>query len=131
MSRGPRRGPRRQERSGNRPTRHRNGNPTPRSRDNDRTLGGEQIEGRQAVRELLVASRRQVREILVADDSERNPIIAEIVDLARSQRVVVRGRTVPVHCVAFGDRDAATQLEAISRATGGQFRFVPISGVSP
>jgi len=48
-----------------------------------------------------------------------------------SQRVVVRGRTVPVHCVAFGDRDAATQLEAISRATGGQFRFVPISGVSP
>ncbi|MFM8506760.1 MAG: 23S rRNA (guanosine(2251)-2'-O)-methyltransferase RlmB, partial [Actinomycetota bacterium] len=54
------------------------------------TLGGEQIEGRQAVRELLIASRRVVREILIADDSDRNPVINEIMDLARSQRVVVR-----------------------------------------
>ncbi|MFM8713544.1 MAG: TrmH family RNA methyltransferase, partial [Actinomycetota bacterium] len=59
-------------------------------RNDDRTLGGEQIEGRQAVRELLIASRRAVREILVADDSDRNPVINEIMDLARSQRVVVR-----------------------------------------
>lgn len=48
-----------------------------------------------------------------------------------SQRVVVRGRTVPVHCVAFGDPEAAPQLEAISRATGGQFRFVSLGGGAP
>jgi len=81
MTRGPRRGPRRQERGGARPQRARNA---------DRSLGGEQIEGRQAVRELLIASRRKVREVLVADDSERNPIIGEMVELARAQRVVVR-----------------------------------------
>ena len=62
----------------------------PRPRNDDRTLGGEQIEGRQAVRELLIASRRVVREILIGDDSDRNPVINEIMDLARSQRVVVR-----------------------------------------
>ena len=61
-----------------------------RSANNDRSLGGEQIEGRQAVRELLIASRRRVREILVNDDSERNPVIGEILELARSQRVAVR-----------------------------------------
>ena len=48
-----------------------------------------------------------------------------------AQRVVVRGRTVPVHCVAFGDAEAAQQLEPISKATGGQFRFVPLAGVRP
>lgn len=35
---------------------------------------------------------------------------------------------VPVHCVAFGDRGAATQLEAIAKATGGDFRFVRLGG---
>jgi len=39
---------------------------------------------------LLIASRRRVREILVNDDSERNPVIGEILELARSQRVAVR-----------------------------------------
>ena len=77
---GPRRGDRRPPRA-NRPARAAN---------NDRSLGGEQIEGRQAVRELLIASRRRVREILVNDDSERNPVIGEILELARSQRVAVR-----------------------------------------
>lgn len=77
---GPRRGDRRPPRA-SRPARAAN---------NDRSLGGEQIEGRQAVRELLIASRRRVREILVNDDSERNPVIGEILELARSQRVAVR-----------------------------------------
>jgi hypothetical protein len=48
-----------------------------------------------------------------------------------AQRVVVRGKTVPVHCIAFGDADAAQQLEPISKATGGQFRFVPLTGRRP
>ena len=61
-----------------------------RPRDNDRSLGGEQIEGRQAVRELLIAQRRRVHEIVIADDIERNPVIAEITDLAGAQRVALR-----------------------------------------
>jgi hypothetical protein len=48
-----------------------------------------------------------------------------------SQRVVARGRTVPVHCIAFGDMAAAQQLEAISKATGGQFRFIGAGGGTP
>jgi hypothetical protein len=47
------------------------------------------------------------------------------------QRVVVRGKMVPVHCIAFGDADAAQQLEPISRATGGQFRFIPLGSARP
>ena len=61
-----------------------------RPRDNDRSLGGEQIEGRQAVRELLIAQRRRVHEIVIADDIERNPVIAEITDLAGAQGVALR-----------------------------------------
>ncbi|MBU6335349.1 MAG: VWA domain-containing protein [Chloroflexi bacterium] len=41
----------------------------------------------------------------------------------------VSGALVPVHCVAFGDAEAARQLQAIARATGGQYRFVPLEGV--
>jgi 23S rRNA (guanosine2251-2'-O)-methyltransferase len=70
-----------------------------------RGLGGEQVEGRQAVRELLLAGRRRVREIYVA---ERSPATAgdpdatdgslgdggttndDIVELAADLRVLVR-----------------------------------------
>jgi 23S rRNA (guanosine2251-2'-O)-methyltransferase len=48
------------------------------------------VEGRQAVRELLVAGRRKVREVLVAKDLERADVIADIVELADEQRVPVR-----------------------------------------
>ena len=52
-------------------------------------LGGEQIEGRQAVRELLLGQRRRVREIWIATDIEPSPVIDDILDLARDQRVQV------------------------------------------
>ena len=52
-------------------------------------LGGEQIEGRQAVRELLLGQRRRVREIWIATDIEPSPVIEDILDLARDQRVQV------------------------------------------
>ena len=45
-------------------------------------LGGEQVEGRQAVRELLMAGTRKVREVWVASDLEDTGVIADIVDLA-------------------------------------------------
>ena len=141
MSRGPRRGPRRQERSGGRPTRQRNNDRAPRPRNNDRTLGGEQIEGRQAVRELLIASRRTVREVLVADDSERNPIISEIVDLARSQRVVVRNvdrqqieeqarSEAPQGVIAFAEPLEEVLLDEVLAGTSDKLFLVAIDGVT-
>lgn len=54
-------------------------------------LGGEQVEGRQAVRELLAVRRRRVRDLWVAEGiDEETPIVAEILDLARDDRVTVR-----------------------------------------
>lgn len=55
-----------------------------------RGLGGEQVEGRQAVRELLVAGRRRVREVILATDLDPAPILAEIEDEAARRRVPVR-----------------------------------------
>ncbi|MBJ7421961.1 MAG: 23S rRNA (guanosine(2251)-2'-O)-methyltransferase RlmB, partial [Ilumatobacteraceae bacterium] len=52
-------------------------------------LGGEQVEGRQAVRELLLGQRRRIREIWLASDIETSPVIDDILDLARDQRVQV------------------------------------------
>jgi 23S rRNA (guanosine2251-2'-O)-methyltransferase len=65
-------------------------------RRSDRGLGGEQVEGRQAVRELLLAGRRRVREVWLVDEGDRAPILDDIRDLAADGRVPVvpvgRGR---------------------------------------
>ncbi|MEJ7765269.1 MAG: RNA methyltransferase [Acidimicrobiales bacterium] len=53
-------------------------------------LGGEQVEGRQAVRELLRAGRRRVREVWVADDVDHADIVTEIERLAAGARTPVR-----------------------------------------
>ena len=53
-------------------------------------LGGDQVEGRQAVRELLVAGRRRVKEVLISSDLEPAPILDDIVELATDRRVTVR-----------------------------------------
>jgi len=58
-----------------------------------RDLGGEQIEGRQAVRELLRAGKRRVQEVYLAEGTDDAAILVEIEDLAREGRVPVR--TVP------------------------------------
>src|ERR1700741_2495403 len=58
-----------------------------------RGLGGNQVEGRQAVRELLRAGKRRVDEVWLADGMDTSAILAEITDLAREARVPVR--TVP------------------------------------
>jgi len=55
-----------------------------------RGVGGEQVEGRQAVRELLLARRRKVHEVWLAEDLDPAPIIDDIVELAASARVPVR-----------------------------------------
>jgi 23S rRNA (guanosine2251-2'-O)-methyltransferase len=55
-----------------------------------RALGGEQVEGRQAVRELLLAGRRRALEIWLADDLDDAPVLDDIVELAEEARVPVR-----------------------------------------
>lgn len=52
-------------------------------------LGGEQIEGRQAVRELLIGQKRKVREIWMAADIDPAPILDDIEQIAHSQRVAI------------------------------------------
>jgi len=53
-------------------------------------LGGEQVEGRRAVRELLAAGRRRVRAVWVSDELPASPLLADIGDLAARDRVPVR-----------------------------------------
>ncbi len=67
-------------------------------------LGGEQVEGRQAVYELLRAKRRKVKRILMA--SELDP--SDILDKIESEAQRVR---VPVQVVSFArlDREARTE----------------------
>ena len=114
MSRGPRRGPKRGPR-GPKPTGRAKGRPGPspgrggtkggRSRDGQRgttplrdadagqgrndTLGGDQVEGRHAVRELLLAGTRRTREVVLAGDLDPAPILDEIIDLADEAKVTI------------------------------------------
>ena len=58
-------------------------------------LGGEQVEGRQAVRELLLARRRRVRELWVLSEQDPSEVLDDILELAEAERAPVRsvGRT--------------------------------------
>jgi 23S rRNA (guanosine2251-2'-O)-methyltransferase len=53
------------------------------------TLGGDQIEGRHAVRELLLAGTRRTREVVLAGDLDPAPILDEIIDLADEAKVKI------------------------------------------
>jgi 23S rRNA (guanosine2251-2'-O)-methyltransferase len=57
-----------------------------------REVGGDQVEGRQAVRELLLAGTRKVREVLVAtgEDGRLDGPLADIVAIAGDLRVPVK-----------------------------------------
>ncbi|MCU1372537.1 MAG: rRNA methyltransferase [Ilumatobacteraceae bacterium] len=68
-------------------------------------LGGEQVEGRQAVRELLLANRRDTREIWLAQDLDPAPVLDDIRELAAEARVVVKE-------VGRGKLDAAARTDA-------------------
>ena len=68
-------------------------------------LGGMQVEGRQSVRELLLAGRRKVHEILIADDVDHADVLDDIVELAADFRV-------PVHEMSRRRIDAASHTEA-------------------
>ncbi len=62
----------------------------PERRSTPRGLGGEQVEGRQAVRELLLAGRRRVKEVWLAEDVAAEGVVGDIVDLAGELRVPLK-----------------------------------------
>lgn len=72
-----------------RPRRSRGGAGSDRTRT-EVGLGGEQVEGRQAVRELLRARRRSVHQVLVAEGAHGAGPLEEIVELAAAAGVAVR-----------------------------------------
>ncbi|MEJ7585465.1 MAG: RNA methyltransferase substrate-binding domain-containing protein [Acidimicrobiales bacterium] len=71
-------------------------------------LGGEQVEGRQAVRELLLANRRDTREIWMAADLDPAPVLDDIRELAGEARVLVKE-------VGRGKLEAAARTDAPQR----------------
>ncbi len=71
----------------------------------EKTLGGEQVEGRQAVRELLVAGTRRAREIWVASDLDESETVSDIIEIAKHERV-------PVQYVARRRLEAAARSES-------------------
>jgi 23S rRNA (guanosine2251-2'-O)-methyltransferase len=52
--------------------------------------GGDRVEGRQAVRELLLADKRRVREIVMQTGLDDAPILEDITMLANDRRVPIR-----------------------------------------
>lgn len=95
MAQGSRRGG---QRGGQRPTQGRGGpqrgarqrpGGAPRKASAEKSLGGEQVEGRQAIREMLIAQRRKVREIWIASDIDAADVIDDIRELAADSRVQV------------------------------------------
>jgi 23S rRNA (guanosine2251-2'-O)-methyltransferase len=70
-----------------------------------RGLGGDQVEGRQAVRELLLAGTRRVREVWMESGGGDAPILRDIRELAEANRV-------PVNVVGRGRFSARARSEA-------------------
>jgi 23S rRNA (guanosine2251-2'-O)-methyltransferase len=80
----------------------REGEPAPKR---ERGLGGTQVEGRQAVRELLLAGKRKVNEIWISSELQGDDGVEDIVGLAQAARV-------PVQYVARKRLDTAARSEA-------------------
>jgi 23S rRNA (guanosine2251-2'-O)-methyltransferase len=112
----------------------------------EKTLGGEQVEGRQAVRELLIAGKRKVREVWVAGDlldgEDASEIVADIVEIARTVRAPVeqvnrkrleaRARSeAPQGVIAFAAPLIETELADLIKRRPGKAPFlVAVDGVT-
>ncbi len=100
-----------------------------------KTLGGEQIEGRQAVRELLIAGTRRV-------DLDESETVNDIVEIAHHERVpvqhVARKRLeaaarseAPQGVIAYADPVPEADLSALLRRIPGRVPFlVAVDGVT-
>ncbi len=79
------------------PTSNRNRNVRDKSQNKPRnrpdSLGGDHIEGRQAVRELLRAGTRRAQQVFISEDVHDTAILAEIADLCEERRVPIRQLT--------------------------------------
>ncbi len=116
------------------------GDDTPR-RDG-KGLGGQQVEGRQAVRELLVAGRRRVSEIWLSADLADDDSVADIAELARVGRVPVahvakakleaRAKSeAPQGVIAFAAELPEADLDELIRGRRGHRPFlVAVDGVT-
>lgn len=71
----------------------------------ERGLGGDQVEGVNAVRELLRAHRRPIREVLIATGRDEREGIEEIIDLAYEGGVRVR-EVAPAQLAALAKSEA-------------------------
>lgn len=75
------------------------------SKSSQKGLGGEQVEGRQAVRELLLAQRRKAHEIWISSELEGTEAVDDIVAIAAANRV-------PIAFVARKKLESAARSEA-------------------
>lgn len=108
----------------------------------EKTLGGEQVEGRQAVRELLIAGKRRVKEVWVSGELVETEIIGDIIEIARSMRVqvteVARKRLeaqarseAPQGILAFAAPLQEVELDSMLKRTPGNPPFlVAVDGVT-
>jgi 23S rRNA (guanosine2251-2'-O)-methyltransferase len=98
-----------------------------------RGLGGDQVEGRQAVREMLLAGTRKIYEVWVAVDQDESVVLDDIAELALSVGVNVRdvsraklagqARTEsPQGVLALAAELPETDLDDLAR---------PVEGVAP
>lgn len=98
-------------------------------------LGGDRVEGRQAVRELLLAGTRPVREVVVAAGQNQTGALAQIVELAAELRVpvkeVVRSKfdsmavtEAPQGVIARAAPLAEHDLEELARPSDGRSPFL-------
>ena len=110
----------------------------------DHGLGGEQVEGRQAVAELLTARRRRAKDVWVDAEAEPAPVLERIALLAAEARVPVRrvprarllaeARTeAPQGVLAHAQALPEAELDDVCRATapgGGPPFLLLLDGVT-
>ena len=98
-------------------------------------LGGEQIEGRRAVYELLAARRRRVREVWVAETARNDELITEILELCARHGVPVRNTSVdalrlearteaPQGVLAHAEELPTSPLSSLCETTGTAHPFL-------
>ena len=108
-------------------------------------LGGRQVEGRQAVRELLIAERRKVHEVWISAELEGDPAVADIVEIAAARRVpllhVARARLerearseapqgVLAHAAEIAEADLGELLRVGGPGAGTPPFLVAVDGVT-
>ena len=110
--------------------------------DKDDDLGGTQVEGRQAVRELLIAGRRRCFDVWIAGDMDANEVIDDIKQLARANRVPVvevsrkkleytARSEAPQGVLAHAEALPSVPIEAMLRRRPGKSPFlVAVDGVT-